>query len=492
MVNPIRFSGMASGLDTEKIVKQLMDAERAPVNKLKRNKQLQEWKRDAYRDMNSLLLDLQKSLDSLRFASNFDKKKAISDNEQAVSVKTIGKPAMSSYTIKVNQLAQAAVPASAQVAPTLTNSTTNFSSDFSFEISAGTSTPINIDVTTQDTIDSVVRKINQASPGVKATYFNNKLVFSNNDGTTFDLKVTVGDGSELGLGTIGSTTPSSAGTPGTPGSVEINGVVQTLSGNTFTYDGMEFTVKQVTASPIRVTVKTDEDAVFDTIKNFITKYNDVIDKVNAKISEKKNNGYEPLLDEDREKLPENTADKLEAMAKSGILQRDSTLSGALDAMRIALAAPLQGANASFDTLSEIGITGAPNSKYAYLEKGKLYINESKLRDVINKNGDNVVQLFTQYSSSKDVKETGLAQRLYDELNKSIKSLTQKAGNTTNPVDDSVIGKSITQTIKDIDRWEDRLKDKEDQYWKKFTAMETALSKYNSQSSWFTNMLSGQQ
>ncbi|NRR03454.1 flagellar filament capping protein FliD [Brevibacillus sp. RS1.1] len=490
MVSNIRFGGLASGLDTEKMIKDLMNAERAPVNKLKRKKQTEEWRRDSYREMNSSLLEFQKSLDNLRFAANFDKKKAVSDNDAAVSVKTTGKPVLSNYAIKVNQMGETAVPASAQLSPTLANSSTLFTSDFSIKLSssAGDTT---INVTTSDTIDSMIRKINQSTTGIKATYFNNKLVLNNNDGTTFNLEVTNGNASEIGLGGVGSTKAATPGTPGTDTEVEINGVVHTFKGNTFTYDGMEITVKQKTTGTVGVNVTQDEEAVFNGIKNFITKYNEVLDKVNSKTSEKKNRGYEPLLDEDREKLPEKTADKLEEMAKSGILQRDSILTSGLDALRFALTNPLKGADPKFDTLSEIGITGAPNSKYAYLDKGKLYIDEAKLRDAINKNGDKVVQLFTQYSSTKDPKETGLAQRLYDELDKSIKLISAKAGNTTLAVDDSVIGKSITQITKDIDRWEDRLVEIENRHWKKFTAMEKALSKYNSQNSWFANMSSGQ-
>jgi flagellar hook-associated protein 2 len=496
VISPIRFGGMASGLDTEKIVKDLMNVERQPLNKLKKKKIMEEWKRDSYREMNSLLLEFQKSLDNLRFGFNLNKKKVISDSETAVAVKMNGQPSLSNYTIKVTQLAQPATPASAQFSvdsTTVPNSTTQIGSDFTIEInSSSLGSPVSISVSSTDTIDSVIKKINSSGSGVKATYFNNKLVMTKEDGTTFDVTVTSGDASKLGMGNSGTTTASSAGQPGTEGIVEINGVTHMVSGNTFTYDGIEFTIKQTTTNPISVSVKTDEDALFNTIKDFVQKYNELIDKVNAKITEKRYKGYEPLLDEEKEALPEKTAEKLEGMAKSGILQRDSILSDGLDALRHALTIPLQGADPAFDTLSEIGITGAPNSKYAYLDKGKLYIDEAKLRKALSENGDKVVQLFTQYSSSKNYNETGLAQRMYDELDKTIKLLTDKAGNTTLPVDDSVIGRSIDQINRDIDLWEDRLKGIEDRYWKKFTEMEKALSKYNSQSSWFLNMMGGQQ
>lgn len=489
MINPIRFGGIASGLDTEKIVKDLMKAERLPLDKLKKKKIYEEWKRDSYREMNSLLLEFQKSLDNLRFSSNFDKKKVISDNETAVAVKMYGKPALSNYTVNVIKLAEPSIPASAEfgVDASIPNSTTQIGDNFTFEVNS-----VSISVASSDTIDSVVQKINSSGAGVKATYFNNKLVMTKEDGSTFDVTVTSGDGSKLGLGTTGTTTTSSAGQPGSQGIVEINGVTHTFSSNTFVYDGIEITLKQTTAQPVSLSVKTDEDAVFNQIKDFVTKYNELIDKVNAKLNEKKYKGYEPLLDEEKEALPENTAEKLDEMAKSGILQRDPILSSGLDSLRAALSLPLQGADTAFDTLSEIGITGAPNSKYAYLDRGKLYIDEAKLRKAINENGDKVIQLFTQYSSNKNYNETGLAQRMYEELDKTIKLLTDKAGNTILPIDDSVIGKNIERLNNDITTWEDRLKAIEDRYWKKFSAMEKALAQYNTQSTWFVNLMGGQQ
>ncbi|MDT3417894.1 MULTISPECIES: flagellar filament capping protein FliD [Brevibacillus] len=494
MINPIRFSGMASGLDTEKIIRDLMKVEREPLNRLKRKKQLEEWKRDSYREINSLLLNFQKSLDALRFSSNLEKKKAVSENEAAVSVNIKGSPKLNNYTVKVTQLAKPAVPPSAEfsVDNSISNSSASIGANFTFEIDTGAGSPVTINVESTDSIDSIISKVNQSATGIKATYFNNKIVFTANDGSIFDVTVTSGDGSLLGMGNSGTVTSSTSGQPGSPAIVEINGVVHTVSSNTFTYDGIEFNLKQVTSNALSVAVKNDEDAIFNTIKSFVDKYNELISKVNAKLTEKKYKGYEPLLDEEKEQLPEETAKKLEEMAKSGILQRDPILSSGLDALRFALSEPLKGADSAFDTLSEIGISGAANGKFAYLEKGKLYIDEAKLRRAISENGDKVVQLFSQYSSTKDPKETGLAQRIYDELDKTIKLLSNKAGSGTQPIDNSVIGNSIDKINRDIDHWEERLKAIEDRYWKKFTAMEKALAQYQSQGNWFVNLLGGQQ
>ncbi|WP_126428724.1 flagellar hook-associated protein 2 [Brevibacillus marinus] len=495
MVSPIRFGGMASGLDTDAIIKELMKVERMPVDRLQRKKTLQEWKRDAYREMNKLLLELQQTVDSLRFTSSFNKKIASSGNDSIVSVKTNGKPGLSTYSIKVNQLAVPATPPVAEFTTAVSDTKTKVNASFTFTIAKtidGTPKTAEITVGPEDTIENIINRVNNANIGVKASFLNGKLVFSSTDSTAFTITAPT-DGSGDALGMNGSVTAE--GTTGTPGEVEINGVKHQITSNTFTYDGIEFTVKQVSATPVVVTSKTDEDTVFNAIKAFVDKYNEVIEKINAKISEPKYRGYEPLLDEEREALPEKTADKLEGMAKSGILLRDSILTTGLYNLRAAISTPLQaaGVDKAFDTLAEIGIGGPPTGKYAYMENGKLYIDEEKLRKAISENGDAVAKLFANYSDHDDpatrYKETGIAQRLYDELKKTMDEVTKKAGSSTAVFDDSVIGKAIRDIDDEIDRWEDRLQQIEDRYWKQFTAMEQALTRYNSQSTWFAQMLS---
>ena len=51
----LRFSGLATGLDTDQIVSDLMKVEKIQLDKLYQKKQLAEWKRDAYRDIMNLL-----------------------------------------------------------------------------------------------------------------------------------------------------------------------------------------------------------------------------------------------------------------------------------------------------------------------------------------------------------------------------------------------------------------------------------------------------
>ncbi|CAI8998181.1 Flagellar hook-associated protein 2 [Brevibacillus sp. IT-7CA2] len=497
----IRISGMASGMDTEKIIKDLMKAQREPVNRLQRNKYSVEWKRDAYRDMNTILADLQNSMKSLRMSGSFNKKIASSENDTIASAKVAGKPSLSSYSIEVESLAKAGTPPKAEFNPASTdpkvpiggsNFTITISKDSNGDGTIDSNDTVGVPITvsgTNDSLDSIIQNINNANAGVKASYFNNKLVLTSEDGKQF--KVDTSNSNNLN---IGSTT-STAGTAGTPAKFKINGVEYTSATNSFSFDGIDLTLKQANVgAPVVVSTKTDEDAVFNMVKDFVDKYNAVLETINKKIAEPKYKGYQPLLEEEKEALPEKTAEKMENMAKSGVLLRDPILTSGLNELRRAISTPLQvaGTNPAFDTLSEIGIGGAPSGKNAYLENGKLYIDETKLRESIRNNGDDVLKLFTNYSSSSNAStkysESGVAERLYNQLNQVIDKITKEAGAVGTIADDSNLSKKIKQTDDDIDRWEDRLKMIEDRYWKQYSAMEKAMSKSQSQGSWFAQML----
>ncbi|MFS0555831.1 flagellar filament capping protein FliD [Brevibacillus sp. 179-C9.3 HS] len=500
----IRFTGLASGLDTEKMVKEMMKARKEPMNRLLREKQTLEWKRDSYREMNSLLLELRTSVDSLRFSGNFNKKQASSENDNIASVNVVGTPKLSSYAVEVKQLAQAEMPAAVALTidPSLKNNTkAEIGSAFTLTVNGQA-----IQVEAKDSIESVVSKINAktSASNVQATLVDGQLHLTSASGKVGSLTnqefsiTTTGDSSRLGIA-ADSTVTSTTGSVGQKSKVVINGIEHEGTTNKITFDGVEFTLKQKNVgSAINVSNKVDEDAVFNTIKDFVNKYNDIIAKINKEISEPRFRSYKPLLDEEKEALPDKTVDKMEEMAKSGLLLRESTLKSALDEMRRAFSTAISGTgvNAAFDTMTEIGIGGPPFGKNAYQENGKLYIDEKKLRSAIRNNGAEVTKLFTNFSDSTNpatkYKESGIAERLYSELSKAIDKVTGQAGSATSTAayDESYLGKKLKETNDEIDRWEDRLKDIENRYYKQFATMEKLMAKSQSQSSWFAKM-SGQ-
>ena len=54
----MRISGLATGMDIDSIVKDMVRAKRIPYDKMSQKKQTLEWKRDQYREMNTLLLGI--------------------------------------------------------------------------------------------------------------------------------------------------------------------------------------------------------------------------------------------------------------------------------------------------------------------------------------------------------------------------------------------------------------------------------------------------
>ncbi len=104
----IRISGLASGIDTETMIKQLMQAERAPVDRLAQKKQTLTWQRDAYREMNRGLLDLRTAASDMLLSKNYTSKTVTSSDTSKVSVTASAAATTGSVTIdRVDQLASA-------------------------------------------------------------------------------------------------------------------------------------------------------------------------------------------------------------------------------------------------------------------------------------------------------------------------------------------------------------------------------------------------
>ncbi len=487
--------GLVSGLDTESIVKNLMKAESAPLNKLLQKKQTEEWRRDQYREMNALLSDLKNKTFDMKLQGTYQKKVLASDNESVVSVKQKGNPSASIYNVEVDELPKPAKAASLKFTTnsSLKDGSTAIGETFSFTIG---SDPNNIiDVKNDDTVNSIISKVNALSSktGVTASYLKDDRSITFTTTTSgVNAKIELGGqfGTKLGMSamTVDKNTTANPNNQipadAEAKAVKINGISYLVNSPTFTFDGVEFNIKSTGTT--QVNQKPDEDAIFKSIKEYVDKYNDIMDKINGKISETTYKDYKPLLAEEKEALSDKQVEQWEVKAKSGLLRQDTLLSNALSQMRQSLSTNVTGAgiDTKFDSLSEIGITSG-----SYMEKGKLYISDTKLREAIAQNGNAVMELFTRTSTSTDsatkFSESGLAERLYNNLNSVMTKLTDKAGSSASLADNSTIGKGLSRINTDISKWGSRLEDIEQRYWKKFTAMETAMSRANSQSSWLS-------
>jgi flagellar hook-associated protein 2 len=270
---------------------------------------------------------------------------------------------------------------------------------------------------------------------------------------------------------------------GQDATITINGLATTRHDNTFTVNGVTFTLKQNFTSPVTVSVSNDTDGIYDKIKAWVDKYNDTIDKINAKLSEKRYRDYPPLTDEQKKDMSEDEINLWNQKAMSGMLADDTILRDGLAQMRLELYKQVSGvSNTKYDQLAEIGITTSSD----YTQNGKLEIDETKLKQALADDPQAVIDLFTKTGSTDD--DTGIMKRLQKTIQDTMNKVKQKAGDEWSTYDQYFIGKDMHDLDERISAFEDHLNDVQNRYYAQFTAMEEAIQMANQQSSYIMSFL----
>lgn len=284
--------------------------------------------------------------------------------------------------------------------------------------------------------------------------------------------------------------------------IEYNGVEYVGSSNTFELNGLSITARGVTGtydkttgtftnnSPISVEVGTDVDGVYNTIKNFVKKYNELIEEMNTLYNEDKPE-YEPLTDEERSQLSDTQIEQWEKKAKQGLLRRDETISNLLSSMRTILNKGVtvidKDGNEQRYTLASLGIVTGD-----YSENGKLHImgdaddplyasETNKLKDTLESNPEILSQLFV---GDKD--NQGLGTQLYSSLTKAMGH--SETSHSLTFYDDITLDDKIDDKEDEIDKWTEKLQKLEDKYYDQFAAMESAMAKLQSQQSYIASLM----
>ena len=154
-------------------------------------------------------------------------------------------------------------------------------------------------------------------------------------------------------------------------------------------------------------------------------------------------------------------------------------------MRSNFYAPVRNADVDplMNQLASIGIKTTAN----YLEGGKLEIDDTVLKKAIEDNPESVENLFRATGTTSD--EQGIIHRLYDTVNGAMDKLKERAGNSFSTTKQFTLGRQLDNVDSQINRFEDRLTQIEDRYWRQFTAMEKAIQRSNSQSMYLMQQFS---
>ena len=277
--------------------------------------------------------------------------------------------------------------------------------------------------------------------------------------------------------------------------IYLNGIKYTGSSNSYSINGLNITAQVVTdtdgkvsdANAISITTSTDTQGIYDKIKDFLSQYNSLINEITSLYNADSAKGYEPLTDDEKDAMSDTEVEKWEQKIKDSLLRRDDNLESLMSAMTSAMSGAVE-VNGKKMYLSNFGI-----KTLGYLNAPKNQQNAYHIdgdEDDANSSG-NADKLMTAITSDPDTVidfMQGLASNLYNSVHK--KMQTSSLSSIYTVYNDKEMASEYSDYTDLIKKWEEKLQDKEDYYYKKFSSMETALSKLNSQTSSLSGLFGG--
>ncbi len=245
---PVRITGLNSGLDTDAIVKELVNSYSIQKDNITKKQTKLEWKQDAWKELNTKIYNFYSSqLSNMRLASAYKGKSTTSSDESKVKVTASNSATLGSQTVEVTQLAQASYLTGSSIRTT-SGEEAGLSTKLSeLGINGGKAIEIEVDgkvntiaVSPDDSIEDMVKKFKDA--GLNASFDTNTQRFfvsskesgkaanfkfvSDNVSTFLGGKMSLASGEEI---TIGTRLEDLGIAPGTEFKVNVKGVEKTIT-----------------------------------------------------------------------------------------------------------------------------------------------------------------------------------------------------------------------------------------------------------------------
>jgi flagellar hook-associated protein 2 len=447
----LTLGGLASGIDTDAVITQLMTLERAPQARLKLKESVLQARQTALTDVNTRLKSLQTAIKDLSAVGTWADTQSLDVSDPAkLTAKRLSGSAPGGHVLNVTSLARAE------------------QHSFKFAQGAGTLSVggANIDITATDTGQDVADKIN-ASPGAPAyAVFVRDPQGAGNDQLVLTRKETGKFTAALSI-TGPAWTAVDAFKDGADAAFTIDDdpLVKYSRSNVVTsaIPGLELTLKGTGTTTVTVGAPApDSDAVKAKVQAFVDQYNSTVDFIRGKLAEKSN--------------PKATT---EAEARKGVLFADTQLTGILRDLRNMVADKVDALTGTVTSFGDIGVsTGNPSGGASSADAlaGKLTLDSSKLTDALANKRLDVKSFLTDPAN-------GIAAKLNAYLDPvaktdgAVASRAKQTGDEIDGIDDQLAA------------MEERLTAKSDRLRAQFAKMEAAMSASQSQSSWLSAQLS---
>lgn len=522
----IRMTGMVSGLDTDSIVKELVSAYSTKKEKYKKEQTKLGWKQEIWKSLNKEVNSFYKSAGNLRFDSGYNTKKTTSSDSTKATVSASGNATVGTQKLHVLSTAQSGYLTGAEIKTAANEKVTTSTKlsdlgvtadEITFHVgpanNSASGTTKQIKVGKDSTISDVVNKLKDAGLNANFDAGNGRFYLSSSDsGYATDFNITADNSdtnSKALLGALGLDTDSTIDESkravkinGSDAVIVLNGVKYTSTTNNFSVNGLSISVNGVTdkvkdinnfsvddlddSKAVSISTTTDTQGIYDKIKDFLTSYNNIINKMTKLYNADSAKNYEPLTDDEKSQMSDSEVEKWETKIKDSLLRRDSNLSTIMNAMTTSMtkAISINGKNYALSSfgISTLGyMNAAENEQNAYHIDGdeddeNTSGNTDKLMAALSSDPDTVIDFMKQLSTN-----------LYTAIDKQMQSNSLRSRYSI--YNDKEMTSQYTSYTKTIAEWETKISDKEDYYYKKFSKMETALSKLNSQTSSLSGMFS---
>ena len=264
---------------------------------------------------------------------------------------------------------------------------------------------------------------------------------------------------------------------GSDSKIILNGAELTSSSSVVTVNGLDISLTGLTkeGESITFSVATDTEEVYNSIKNFLKEYNSVMKEMNTLYNASSAKGYEPLTSEEKEAMTDEDIKLWEDKIKDSLLRSDSTLGSIINGMRSAMMTTIEYDGNKY-ALSSFGIMTSTD----YTEGGLLHIYGDPEDSVYSAKDDKLKKALADNPDAVIATLTGVFGKLRETMSQ--KMAGSKYSSSLTFYDDIKMKSDVKSYEEEIEDWEDKLADLEDSYYKKFTAMETALAKLQSQQS----------
>ena len=533
-----------SGIDVESLVKVGMMSEQKKYDRIYKKEVETEWRKEAFADVYSEVNAFRSNMSDMRLSSKTKPMTATSSLSDAVTATANANAGVMSHTVEVTQAASnaylmttsgqkvartnTAAPTSvalkdiAFAGGTMPAGMTSTDTALSFKLSNGTGTT-EIKFTAEEvftknlTLNDLATRIKNArfigSDGKKsalnitASYdavsdafsivntqsgTNNKVSLSMDTGAS-SATYTTALLNNLKLGQVSGGTISAplsftiSGTTakleaaGTNASVKVDGRTYTnLQDNKLQVNGVTYTFKKATpvGTPAQVTIAQDQEKLVENVKKFVEDYNKLLDDLHGRYNNNKYPDYGVLTKEQEAGMSREQVDKWNERAKAGLLYRNDYVRSIISDMRDAVTNRVGSAPGRYNNLASIGITSKDQS-------GHLKLDETKLRNAIAAEPDAVKQIFSHTDEDDNYSDNGVATRLSERLGKRMESLKSHAGMTADKSDRSELGKLIQEYEKQMSDFKKLMSSFENQLYKKYNAMEEAISRLSTQFGFFS-------